>query len=126
MSAKQSTDLSPIDLLALKRLQKMFGSRSAVLLPEFIGSFLQDAVRLQTEACQAVSNGCAGDLRLAMHTLKSNSAQFGALQLAALCAQLEADAHQGQLERAENLLAQIAVAFEDARQVLQALRFEDI
>ena len=54
-------------------------------LPELIEMFLLDSQTLVDEMARAARESDAEALRRAAHTLKSNSASFGALTLAALC-----------------------------------------
>jgi CheY-like chemotaxis protein len=113
-----------IDPAALKRLRATLGKRAAAMLPDLIASFFNDAVKLQTNARQAVEQGQAEELRRAAHTLKSNSANFGARALAALCQELESRGKAGMLEGAQKLLAQIETEYTNVRAALEHVRKE--
>jgi len=52
--------------------------------------FLRDAPRLLTDMRAAVEAGDGPRLRVAAHTLKSNSRDFGALAVSTHCARIEA------------------------------------
>jgi len=60
----------------------------------------------------------------AAHTLKSNSANFGARALATLCQELENRAKAGMLEAAQELLAQIESEYSTVRASLEQARKE--
>jgi HPt (histidine-containing phosphotransfer) domain-containing protein len=113
-----------LDPAAMKRLQATLGKRAATMLPVLIDSFFKEAVKLQANARQALEQGQAEELRRAAHTLKSNSANFGAQALTALCRELESRAKAGELEGAEELLAQIEAKYETAKAALEAIRKE--
>ena len=60
-------------------------------------------------------------LELAAHSLKSNSASFGAGVLSELCRELEHAAQRGDLTNAESRLQVIEAAFEDVQRELRAI-----
>ena len=79
-------------------------------------------MKLQETARQAFEQNQIEDLRRAAHTLKSNAKNFGATALAELCQELENRAKDGELEGAEELLAQIGTEYETAKAELEILR----
>lgn len=96
-----STDATPslpeqraLDPDALARLERFGGKK---LLHEMIALFLDNA----PERLAAVEAGVmSGDLlgaENALHSLKSSSAQLGALRLSRICAEGESIAHSGNL-----------------------------
>lgn len=113
---------SPIDLTALDRLKKTLGSKAKGMFPVLLASFFNDAKKLQIQARQAADDGNAADLRRAVHTLKSNARNFGALNLGELCQQLENCAKEGDLENAAAQLAEIAKEFEQAKAALERVQ----
>jgi CheY-like chemotaxis protein len=119
--AAEANSDAVLDPVALKRLQATLGKQAATMLPVLIDTFFKDAVKLQTDARQALAQGQLEELRRAAHTLKSNSANFGAQTLAALCQELENRAKEGELEDAEALLTQIEVEYKKARTALEAI-----
>ena len=94
------------------------------MLPVLIDNFYNDALRLIADAQQTLEQGKRADLRRAAHTLKSNSATFGAMALAALARDLEDRARDGVLDGASGVLAQIANAYEKAKAALEVQRKE--
>jgi HPt (histidine-containing phosphotransfer) domain-containing protein len=68
---------------------------------------------------QAVAESEPEKLQRAAHTLKSNSATVGAMLLSELCLEVEELGCSGVLEGAAENLAQLEVAYESARAVLE-------
>jgi HPt (histidine-containing phosphotransfer) domain-containing protein len=117
-----SPQLSILDPAAIEQLQATLGTRAASMLPALIESFFKDAVTLQKTARQAIAQRQAEDLRRAVHTLKSNSKNFGALTLARLCQELENQAKNGEFEGADEILTQIEVEYTNVQVALETLR----
>jgi HPt (histidine-containing phosphotransfer) domain-containing protein len=80
--------VEPLDSAALDALLDATGGDPA-FLAEMIDSFLVDADEQFAAIDTALAGGVAGDVRRAAHSLKSNSATFGALHLAETCRQIE-------------------------------------
>jgi PAS domain S-box-containing protein len=108
---------------ALESLREMAG-RDASFLVEMIDTFLDDAPHLLADMRQAVERGDAAGLRIAAHGLKSNSAEFGALALSALCRELEAMGKTGTLGGAAGRIAQAEAAYAPVKTALEAVRRE--
>jgi len=113
-----------LDPAALRRLKATLGKRAVDMLPGLIASFFEDAEKLQTKAQEALQQNRAEELRRLAHTLKSNSATFGASELTALCLDLETRAKTMTLDGAADLLAGIRIEFEKAKTALEILRRE--
>ncbi|MEQ8651009.1 MAG: Hpt domain-containing protein [Kiloniellales bacterium] len=114
-----------IDKAALERLLDVIGGESEDL-QELIDDFIDNAPNL---AGKIESAGGAGDwdsVRIAAHTLKSNARDFGAIQLADLCASLEQQCKDQALETPEITIAMIVEQEQKAREALTSLRVEDI
>ncbi len=67
---------------------------------------------------QAGQEGDAKSLRLAAHSLKSNSAEFGAKTLSDLCRDLEGQAKDGLLEGLNQKVEQARIEYERVRTAL--------
>jgi signal transduction histidine kinase/CheY-like chemotaxis protein/HPt (histidine-containing phosphotransfer) domain-containing protein len=106
---------------ALQELKALSGG-DAAFLGELVETFLHDAPALIRDLERALEAGDAAGVRMAAHTLKSNSAQFGARGLAELCRELEGRGRAGLLEGAGALLERVRSEFERVRPSLQALR----
>jgi len=111
-----------LDSTALQRLQATLGSEAEFLLPELIDEFNEEAPELLDFARKALAGGNAADLRRAAHTLKSNSATFGAMRLSEYSHQLEELAKQERLEDGVALMDTLQAHLEIACAALQELR----
>ncbi len=107
--------------LALQKLHKIIGGNNDVFA-ELIDMFLEDAPTFLENMRQAVKQGAAADLRLAAHSLKSNSAEFGATALCELCRELEAMGKENTLEGAAEKVSQAEVLYEQVQAALIDVR----
>nr|HRK57735.1 Hpt domain-containing protein [Burkholderiaceae bacterium] len=71
---------------------------------------------------RALEQGHASNARHAAHTLKSTSANLGAWQLSAQCAQLERLIRADQISQARESFALAELSYREAEVQLQALR----
>lgn len=85
---------------------------------EFIDSFFEDAPRLLDDMSRAVEKDDAAKLRLSAHSLKSNSAEFGAHVLSGLCFDLEKHGKNG---NTEGLHLKTDLAYREYKKVKAAL-----
>jgi PAS domain S-box-containing protein len=122
-SIQPSTSSTVLDSAALDKLVEMGGD--AGFLAEMIESFLKDAPYLLTTMRQALKHGDAAELRMAAHTLKSDSADFGAISLSGFCKELEMMGKAGTLEGAAELLAQVEAEYERVKRALEAGQTEE-
>jgi CheY-like chemotaxis protein len=112
---------SPLDGNALNQIRALQRKGAPDLVGQLIQLYLADAPRLK-EAMEAAGLRGDGDgLRKAAHTLKSSSANIGALGLADLCRELERIGRQGKLENIEPVLNELEKEY---RRVLAALQKE--
>ncbi len=109
-----------LDLSALDRLREMVGGDEAFLI-ELIHTFLEDAPNELARMRQALDNRDAALLRRAAHTLKSNSADFGATALRQMCKELEEMGKQGIFDGAPKLILEIVAEYERVDQALRAV-----
>ena len=110
-----------IDRAALDALLETTGGDLG-FLAELIDTYLSDAVELLAAMRQAIAVANPEELRRAAHSLKSNSASFGARTLASLCQELEQRARKGVREGAPGRLAHIETAYAAVEDALRALR----
>ncbi len=117
--AQPQQDLLPADLnpAALNELKQAFGDLDA--LGSIVEVFLEDGPRLLQEMRGAVQDGDAAALRLNAHSLKSNSATFGAEVLRGLCAEMEMMGKSGQMTGAAEKLAQVEAEYEKVQLALK-------
>jgi HPt (histidine-containing phosphotransfer) domain-containing protein len=71
---------------------------------------------------ESVEQGKALELRIAAHSLKSNSVDFGAESLGDLCRQAEMLGRDDNLGGANNLVTQARLEYEKLEAVLKTLR----
>ena len=99
---RRTSPLDPKPLDALRALQQTGGSD---VLGKVLRTYLQSAPPLLTALREAVAGSDAAAVRQAAHSLKSSSAQIGALALSAHCKELEALGRANTLTNAPTVLA---------------------
>ncbi len=104
-------------------LEKLTGGDKE-FMAEIIDTFLEDAPDLVANMRKGVDQGNAADLRLAAHSLKSNSADFGAETLRGLCKQAELLGQTGELDGADSLVSRATSEFAAVETALKMLRSE--
>jgi HPt (histidine-containing phosphotransfer) domain-containing protein len=120
-----SDDAGRLDPTALERLQQLDPDGSGGLVEKIVGTFIESSTGLVADLDTAWANGQADALYRAAHTLKSASANVGAMRLCALARELEGHARAGETERAAELVAAIARAHADAVSALRGRLRED-
>lgn len=90
-----------------------------------VRQYLAEAAGLEARLLAAAAQGDAPAARRAAHTLKSASAQFGAVHLAALCREVEALAQEDHLPEARLRLPEVRAALADAAAALRPLAGEE-
>lgn len=107
-----------LDTVALNRLRELDPTGRNGLLNRVLLTYTMSLDRFipQWHACRAAGDATA--LRTMAHTLKSSSASVGALELSALCADVEARLRDEQLRGIEAQLDALAV---EAERILLSL-----
>lgn len=95
---------------------------NADFLEQLIDTFFEDAPRMLSEMRRAIREGQAAVLRREAHSLKSNSADFGATALSALCRELEVMGKNQTLQGALEKMDQAEAEYEKVRAALAAMR----
>jgi CheY-like chemotaxis protein/HPt (histidine-containing phosphotransfer) domain-containing protein len=108
----------PIDRSVLEGLRELQVPGEPDLVAEFIRLFKDETPPLLAALQAGVGQGQADQVKKAAHTLKSSSANLGAHQMAALCAELEQRGRSGALEGTPALLAQLEQELERVSQAL--------
>jgi HPt (histidine-containing phosphotransfer) domain-containing protein len=108
-----------IDASALATLLETVGGDKE-FLDELIVTFLEDAPGMLHEMEHAIVENDADKLRLVSHSLKTNSAQFGATALFELCRDIEMQAKEGNV--AASQVAEAQTEYANVRQALENLR----
>ncbi len=110
-----------LDLAAFERLYQTLGRRVDQMLPALVQSFFKDAEQMQSFMQQALEEKNLELLRRSAHTLKSNSATFGATRLQKLSLEVEQKARSGLFEEIAPLLPQIREEFSRASAALEII-----
>jgi HPt (histidine-containing phosphotransfer) domain-containing protein len=118
------TEQSVIDPAAWAGLLESVGD-DVDFVAELMEAYFDDSPGLLTAMQEAFSAGNAEDLRRAAHSLKSNSANFGAIRLSRQCKELEDMGKAGVLEGAAEQIGQIVAEYEKARAALEAIQRGD-
>jgi signal transduction histidine kinase/DNA-binding response OmpR family regulator len=109
-----------IDVDELTALKEALGAKVDIMLPALVNNYFKQAETLISDAKKAVREQRMEDLRRAAHTLKSNSATFGARKLANIASQLEEQAKSGINEEASALIKLAEDEYDHVRMALKA------
>jgi CheY-like chemotaxis protein len=108
LAAKGSvSEQSLIDQKALDNIRALQIKGAPDILSQSIQIYLNDTPKLLKKIEEGVASGDAAAVQKAAHSLKSSSANLGAMQLSALCKELETCGREGNLEDTSQLLDQI-------------------
>jgi signal transduction histidine kinase/CheY-like chemotaxis protein/HPt (histidine-containing phosphotransfer) domain-containing protein len=110
----------PLQSEALESLRAIERQGVPGVVNSTIAFYLEDAPPLLATIRYAVEHADAGALRRAAHSLKSASANLGALRLTHFCQELENIGASGGVDGATELAADAAAAFEQVRTMLDA------
>jgi len=120
---------STIDLLdqkALAQIRLLQQPGAPSLQNKIINLYLTDSIMWVQKLRDAVAGSDSEALRQAAHTLKSSSANLGAVLLASLCKELEQRGREQRLNDAPELLQQLEVCYHQTREALRiALQLPD-
>lgn len=110
---------SEINLATFEELKRMSG---AEFINELVDTFLEDAPKLIREMKTALAAKDADSFRRAAHSLKSNSATFGATRLAELARELEMIGKENRLANAGSRLDGLEQMYRTVAAELKGLR----
>jgi len=111
-----------LDMRILDDLRELGGADDPALITELIDIFLADApLRLQ-EISRGLSRGDLVVVERAAHTLKSSSANIGAIGLSRICREMEELARERKLERIPSLFARSEDVMNAVQSALEGLR----
>ena len=111
--------LASTDAASLERLKRFGGGK---LLGEMISLFLGSAPERIAAARAGLDAGDAKATEMALHSLKSSSAQLGALQMQRLCERGEHQAHAGSLDGVDRIVQDLEEEFPRVRAWLERAR----
>lgn len=104
-----------IDESALNQIRALQQPGGEDLVRKIIQLFLDDAARLHDIICEGVRSGDAEAVGASSHSLKSSSANVGAVRVAAISHELEMAARAGEVESAQALADTLGEALAQAR-----------
>ena len=110
-----------IDRAAWEELVRTTGADKE-FLAELLQTFFDDTPKELAAMHQSLENKKAEEFRRAAHSLKSNSATFGALRLSAMFRELEELGKSGSLHGAEERLGRAEEEYARVRPLLEAER----
>ena len=105
--SRAASSEEPISNLALDEIRQLGEGGATGILDRVLHCYLEDSSRLLSRVQEASQSGDVRTLREVAHTLKSSSAQVGALRLSDLCRQLEAAGSSAEGSAAETLVHEI-------------------
>ncbi len=107
-----------IDQTTYDDLKKMVGED---YIGELVETFFEETPGLLEEMRLALDDGDANAFRRSAHSLKSNSASFGATQLELMARDLEYMGRDGQLDEARPKMPEMETAYARAAKALKTL-----
>lgn len=116
---EDADDLPATDTASLDRLRRFGGGK---LLGEMIALFVNAAPERIAAARAGVEGNDPRAAEQALHSLKSSSAQLGAMRMQRLCERGELIARGGSLEQVDTLVEQIADEFTRVQVWLESAR----
>ena len=111
--------LASTDAASLERLKRFGGGN---LLGEMLSLFLGSAPERIAAARAGLDAGEAKATEMALHSLKSSSAQLGALQMQRLCERGEHQAHATSLDGVDRIVQDLEEEFPRVRAWLERAR----
>lgn len=111
-----------LDMNVIEGLRELGGDDDPGLLLEVIGMFLEDAPTRIKELQQGLATGDVKLLERAAHSLKSASANVGAMQLSSVCKRIEEIARQRKSDGIAELIPESDKAWNAAAEALRSLQ----
>ncbi len=111
-----------INMEVIETLRDLGGDEDPGLVVELIDLYLADAPERIREIQEALANDDFDLLERASHTLKSASANIGAMKLSSFCAELEVMARTKEVVESSTQSECSAQAFADVERVLTELK----
>jgi HPt (histidine-containing phosphotransfer) domain-containing protein len=111
-----------LDRKSFNSLRNLFGGPTSVKFKETLDLFLNSSEVLLKSLRIAMDNHAIDEVRRIGHTLKSSSASFGAIRLAAQCAALEHAARDGRDDEIETLVRTVETEYDLMRTEIHAER----
>ncbi len=111
-----------LDMQVIEGLRELGGDDDPGLLVEVIGMFLEDAPTRIEEIQQGLATGDIKLLERAAHSLKSASANVGAVQLSLVCKRIEEIARRSTSEGIADLIPESNRALTEVSNALRSIQ----
>ncbi len=108
-----------IDLSVLDSLRQLVGAKAPEMLTKIINQYLEDAPGKVSAIAEALKSQDIEALRKASHSLRSSSANLGAISLADYCKNLENIARAGEMPENPETITELETEYEKAKIALQ-------
>ncbi len=120
--APVSTHSNVLDNNAYKILRSMLGAGADFMIDDLLATYLEETPKIIQALHLGQLTGDAAAVRMAAHSMKSSSANLGAMAFSHLCDQIEEQAREGVL--ALDLIAKVDTEYALVKQAMIALRAE--
>ncbi len=107
-----------IDEKALNKIRTLQQPDREDLVSKIISLYLASAPGLLSLISRSLEKGDLAEVKEAAHSLKSSSANVGAIRVTEICKKLEASARNGKLEHSHSLVQELERQFQQARAAL--------
>ncbi len=114
-------ETTSIDRHVIEELLESVGGDRA-FLAELVDTYLSDSPQLLSQLHSSLAASNADEFRRAAHSLKSSSANLGALKLSAIAKELEMMGKAGALDGAEPRIAEAESEFKQVQDRLKSLQ----
>ncbi len=114
------TSFQVIDYQVLDSLKKLGRAKAKGILTTIIEQYFEDAPQNIAKIHTAIAQGDCQTLRHASHSLRSSSANLGAVVLSQYCQDIEDIARQGSTQISSQQLMQIEAEYEKVKKALQS------
>ena len=113
---------SPIDTAVIQGLRELGGDDEPGLLGELIDIFLEDAPERMKDITEGLAAGDIGRVERGAHTLKSSSANIGALGLSDLCKRIVESSRTNRPDRLPELCKASEKSLSEASAALRLMK----
>ena len=110
----------PVDIPTLDAIRALETPENPRVFSDIIDTYISSAASLLDRLAKASESGGAAEIAVIAHSLKSSSANVGAILLSDVCRELEKRTSDGDLSRAPELCDRVQLEFETARRFLEA------
>ncbi|MDJ0533056.1 MAG: ATP-binding protein [Xenococcaceae cyanobacterium MO_207.B15] len=108
-----------LDMTVLDSLRQLVGAKAPEMLTKIINQYLEDAPGKVSAIAEALKSQDIEALRKASHSLRSSSANLGAISLAEYCKNLENIARAGEMPENPETITELETEYEKVKIALQ-------